>query len=233
MMSRLDPTDRNDDNDPRISALERELAQRTAERDAARRALERKAQDAASVPNAEGHEIGARLFAVVAELQRLSAELEERNTALAQSNWDLERRVAERTAALEVALDARARSEARFRAIADGVPQLVWTSHPEGHWDFSNKRWQAYTGQNAEEAKGWGWLASVHPEDRERTMEAWHAATKRHGKLLVEYACGAGTANTAGSRRRPYPRAPPSTTRKRSGSAPAATSMPASWPRPR
>lgn len=175
------------EDNQRITALEQELALRTAERDAARRALERRALEAAGVPNAEGQAIGARLFAVVGELQRLSEELEERNAALAQSNWDLERRVAERTAALEAALDARSRSEARFRAVADGVPQLVWTSHPEGRWDFSNKRWQAYTGQSEEETKGWGWLESVHPDDRKRTLAAWHDATKRRGKLFVEH----------------------------------------------
>lgn len=187
MTRRFNPADRTVDNDPRIAALEQDLAQRTAERDAARRALERKALDAGDVPNAEGHEIGARLFAVVSELQRLSEELEQRNAALAQSNWDLEQRVAQRTAALEAALDAKRRSEARFRAVADGVPQLVWTSHPEGRWDFSNKRWQAYTGQREEETKGWGWLESVHPDDHERTMEAWHDATKRHGRLFIEH----------------------------------------------
>jgi hypothetical protein len=88
----------------RIAALEQALAQRTAERDQAHQALHRRLLDTSQVPNAGGHTLISQLGAVVAELQRVATELEQRNTALAEANWTLERRVEERTAALRVAV---------------------------------------------------------------------------------------------------------------------------------
>jgi len=36
--------------------------------------------------------------------------------------------------------------------------------------------WRAYTGQSAEEVKGFGWLDAVHPDDRSRAIAAWTRA---------------------------------------------------------
>src|SRR6185312_8174123 len=37
-------------------------------------------------------------------------------------------------------------SEARFRAIAEGMPQLIWSARADGTHDFFNARWQELTG---------------------------------------------------------------------------------------
>jgi PAS domain-containing protein len=52
---------------------------------------------------------------------------------------------------------------ARFRAIADVVPHLVWTSGPAGRWTWANCRWTEYTGLFVPDARGHGWLDAVHP----------------------------------------------------------------------
>ena len=114
-------------------------------------------------------------------------QLEQRNTSLAQANWQLEQRVAERMAALQSALRAKTENEARFRAVADDVPQLVWTSKDEGNWTYANQRWLSYTGQSEEETLGLGWLDAVHPDDRRATLAAWHEASESGRPLLVEH----------------------------------------------
>ncbi|WP_426960237.1 sensor histidine kinase [Muricoccus radiodurans] len=81
---------------------------------------------------------------------------------------------------------ALAESERRLRTLMGGIPQLVWRSGDEGRWTWSSPQWQAYTGQSEEESHGLGWLDAVHPEDRDRTVAAWHAA-RSHGQLEVEY----------------------------------------------
>ena len=35
-------------------------------------------------------------------------------------------------------------SEARFRMLADSMPQLVWTADPDGHVDYFNERYKEY-----------------------------------------------------------------------------------------
>ena len=85
------------------------------------------------------------------------------------------RDVTERRAA-EAAL---AESEARFRAVADNIPQLAWMADPDGRRVWYNRRWYDYTGLTPEEARGWGWRRAHHPEFLARAFarmrRAWEA----------------------------------------------------------
>src|SRR5580692_10359409 len=45
------------------------------------------------------------------------------------------------------------------------IPTMVWRGLPDGSVEFHNQRWLDYTGMTAEQAKGWGWTASIHPGD--------------------------------------------------------------------
>ncbi len=113
------------------------------------------------------------------ELEISAATLGEANEALIRLNNELERRVAERTAAL-------AESETRLRAATDAVPHLVWTSAPNGVWTWANRRWVEYTGLDVPGSIGLGWLDRVHPDDRDATMAAWRSAEEA-GELRVEH----------------------------------------------
>jgi PAS domain S-box-containing protein len=78
-------------------------------------------------------------------------------------------------------------SEQRFRTLSEAVPQVVWASDPEGRAYYFNSRWYSYTGQTFEEAKGLGWLNTLHPEDLPRTQERWTAAVDTGTPYKVEY----------------------------------------------
>src|SRR4051794_9771211 len=41
-------------------------------------------------------------------------------------------------------------SEARFRQLADAMPQIVWTARGDGHVDYYNRRWYEFTGFDRE-----------------------------------------------------------------------------------
>jgi PAS domain S-box-containing protein len=64
-------------------------------------------------------------------------------------------------------------SEARFRTLAEELPQLIWTSRPDGPCDYLSPQWVDYTGVGAEEQLGFAWLQQVHPEDREALEVEW------------------------------------------------------------
>ena len=70
-------------------------------------------------------------------------------------------------------LDEIQKSEAKLRQVVDTIPALVWSNLADGPNDFSNQRWQDYTGISSEDARGWGWQAAVHPEDLPKLMETW------------------------------------------------------------
>jgi PAS domain S-box-containing protein len=74
------------------------------------------------------------------------------------------------------ARDALLASEERQRALVEGIPQLVWRATDGGDWTWSSPQWSAYTGLSKEESRGQGWLAALHPDDREGARAAWASA---------------------------------------------------------
>jgi len=48
-----------------------------------------------------------------------------------------------------------ARSNHRFRFLADTMPQLIWTAKPDGNIDYTNQRWFDYTGMTLKQSKDW------------------------------------------------------------------------------
>lgn len=110
------------------------------------------------------------------ELQVLTEELEVANTSLHETNAQLEGRVHERTLDLENANTALRSSEAAFRTLVTGIPQLVWRSLDHGDWTWSSPQWTDYTGQSQEDSAREGWLQALHPDDRPTAKEAWERA---------------------------------------------------------
>ena len=78
-------------------------------------------------------------------------------------------------------------SEERFRNMSDNAPVMIWVTRPDGYCEYLNKRWYDFTGQSEEEAHGLGWTKAVHPEDSERSGEAFMAANAVRGPFLIEY----------------------------------------------
>jgi PAS domain S-box-containing protein len=76
---------------------------------------------------------------------------------------------------LENTLAEARSSEAWLRRIIDTIPTQAHCNLPDGTNEFSNKRWQEYTGLSSEESSGWGWQTAYHPEDLPRVMEKWRA----------------------------------------------------------
>ena len=67
-------------------------------------------------------------------------------------------------------------SEARQRALIEGMPQMVWRAARAGEWVWSSPQWRAHTGLSVEASQGWGWLEALHPSDRPVARAAWRAA---------------------------------------------------------
>jgi PAS domain S-box-containing protein len=70
-------------------------------------------------------------------------------------------------------VEALRESERRFQALADSVPEVVWTSGPDGRCDYLNRRWTDLSGMTPEEAGAEGWLAAIHPDDRGGAAQRW------------------------------------------------------------
>ncbi len=81
--------------------------------------------------------------------------------------------------------EARLReSEARFRQLAETMPQLMWLIHADGKTDYANDRWREYTGLSLEQ--GAGWLELIHPDERPETARRWQEAVRTGGPYSME-----------------------------------------------
>jgi PAS domain S-box-containing protein len=83
--------------------------------------------------------------------------------------------------------DALRASESRFRALADAMPQLVWTAGSDGVPDYYNARVSEYAGIERTDAGTWVWRPVVHPDDLDRTLDAWRAAVEAGARYACEH----------------------------------------------
>ncbi len=78
-------------------------------------------------------------------------------------------------------------SEERFRNMADSAPVLIWVSGLDNVRKFFNRRWLDFTGRTMEQEAGDGWLASVHPDDLERTIAVYAPSFEKSSDFQKEY----------------------------------------------
>jgi PAS domain S-box-containing protein len=100
-------------------------------------------------------------------------------TNIVEASRDITERVRAEAALLD--------SERRFRAIAEWLPQLVWTCEPDGWCDFLSQRWLDYTGSSLSREIGYGWLQQIHPEDQPELMVKWRTAVERGEEFKAEF----------------------------------------------
>ena len=77
--------------------------------------------------------------------------------------------------------------EARFRLLADSMPQFVWTGNVEGELNYFNKSIGEYSGVPVTELHSEGWLSIVHPDDREENIRLWTEAITTGTDFLFEH----------------------------------------------
>jgi PAS domain S-box-containing protein len=116
--------------------------------------------------------------ALVAEWQllrkdgrRVSVEVSARQ--LPDGRWQaFVRDITERRAA-EAALRA---TEARFRQLADVMPQLIWTCDAQGRLEYVNEQWLTYRQASLAASLQQGMWPFVHPDDYEQSYARWTQA---------------------------------------------------------
>ncbi len=78
-------------------------------------------------------------------------------------------------------------SEARFRQLADSMPQIVWTARPDGYIDYYNERWYEFTGFPRNEFGQSSWEPILHPDDVQRCVETYFGCVREGKAYQIEY----------------------------------------------
>ena len=79
-----------------------------------------------------------------------------------------------------------ASSEREFRLLAESMPQIVWTTKPDGWNTYFNQKWVDYTGLSLEDSYGHGWNEPFHPDDQKRSWDAWQNAVLHNAPYLLQ-----------------------------------------------
>ncbi len=78
-------------------------------------------------------------------------------------------------------------SESRFQTLADTMPQMVWSTLPDGYHDYYNARWYEFTGVPAGSTDGEAWNGMFHPDDQERAWATWRRSLTSGEPYQIEY----------------------------------------------
>ncbi len=78
--------------------------------------------------------------------------------------------------------DALRRNERRYRSLVLATAQVTWRGEPSGEIAEPQPTWEAFTGQNFAQYRGWGWLEAIHPDDRPILAERWRKAVSRESR---------------------------------------------------
>ena len=74
-----------------------------------------------------------------------------------------------------------------FRQFIEFMPQLVWSSGPDGLVDFVNQRWRDFTDMPAHKAAAYGWMAAAHPQDQTDLKTSWQTMMARQTAFRLEF----------------------------------------------
>ncbi len=83
--------------------------------------------------------------------------------------------------------DALRESNARFGILCDAMPQMVWSTLPDGFHDYFNARWYEFTGVPIGSTDGEGWHAMFHADDRDLAWSRWRQSLETGEPYEIEY----------------------------------------------
>ena len=78
-------------------------------------------------------------------------------------------------------------SEQKFRVLADSMPQMVWSTLPDGFHDYYNARWYEFTGVPEGSTDGEGWNGMFHVDDQDMAWAKWRHSLATGEPYEVEY----------------------------------------------
>ena len=78
-------------------------------------------------------------------------------------------------------------SEAKFRLLAQSMPNHVWTARADGRLDWFNERVYDFAGLSKGKLDDDQWTTLVHPDDLERIGEAWRSAVANGHLYKAEF----------------------------------------------
>lgn len=76
---------------------------------------------------------------------------------------------------------------ARLRRTIDHIPQMIWSTLPDGYHDYFSPSWYEFTGAIEGSTEGDGWSGMFHPDDQERAWALWRECLTTGEPYEIQY----------------------------------------------
>lgn len=91
------------------------------------------------------------------------------------------------TSDLLAELNALRERDFKFTAIADVMPQIIWSTLPDGFHDYYSRGWYEFTGVPEGSTDGEGWNDMFHPDDQAEAWKRWSNSLQTGEPYEIEY----------------------------------------------
>jgi PAS domain S-box-containing protein len=78
-------------------------------------------------------------------------------------------------------------SEAKFRQLADAMPQIVWAAGPDGTLNYYNRRWFEYINLSPAATEEARWDRYIHPDDLKSAYDTWAESIQSGRPYGIEF----------------------------------------------
>lgn len=79
------------------------------------------------------------------------------------------------------------KSEKIYRAIGETIPYGIWICDPDGRNIYASQSYLDLVGITQEQCSEFGWGDTLHPDDAQRTIEAWKECVRTEGVWDIEH----------------------------------------------
>ena len=66
----------------------------------------------------------------------------------------------------------------RIKDVLESLPQISWTTNPEGQITFFSQGWYTYTNLTTSESFGDQWISIIHPDDASQVVNRWQESVR-------------------------------------------------------
>jgi diguanylate cyclase (GGDEF)-like protein/PAS domain S-box-containing protein len=78
-------------------------------------------------------------------------------------------------------------AESKLRRTIDNIPQIIWSTLPDGFHDYYSRSWYDFTGMPVGSTDGEGWNDMFHPDDQARARTRWAQSLATGEPYEIEY----------------------------------------------
>lgn len=75
----------------------------------------------------------------------------------------------------------------KFTEIANAMPQIIWSTLPDGFHDYYSRGWYEFTGVPEGSTDGEGWNDMFHPDDQAEAWKRWSHSLRTGEPYEIEY----------------------------------------------